>query len=189
VPGGSGWTHASDRWVYRDAQGRIGGLRRIVIRQTASDTVTVVVEGRGTYPVDPSSVPPSVALVLDAASTDGCGVGRFSLSRCAFGNGTRRLACSPLPPIVPCSDPDPNALVACDARNAASVEEAYYASNGTFFAGMCSALPGFMPSPFVSCVTAETSLGYVVATAHPNATVACVWTSNPMPGEPHLVCA
>src|SRR5262249_13329517 len=123
--------------------------RRMVVRQTASDTVTVVVEGRGTYPLDPSSVPPSVALVLDTGSTDGCGVARFSLSRCAFGNGTRRLACSPLPPIVPCSNPDPNALVACDARNAASVEEAYYAANGTFFAGMCSALPGFMPSPFV----------------------------------------
>src|SRR5262249_40738697 len=129
------------------------------------DALDVVVEGRGTYALNPTLGPPTVVLVLDAAAADGSAVARFSVSRCDFAAGATRLGCGSLPPIVPCRKPAADALVVCDAGNAAAAQEAYYAVNATFFSGACSALPGFTPSPFVVCIATGTAVNFVVDTA------------------------
>jgi hypothetical protein len=92
---------------------------------------------------------------------------------------------------------DPSITVEVDACHAVEGELAYFAENTVYVtSGDCTTLPGFAPSPGVSCVLAATTCafggpGFVIRTmsADPNATVhTCTFDSCPASGD-YLVCS
>lgn len=78
------------------------------------------------------------------------------------------------------------ARVMCDARNAATAEEAYYDDMSAYMNGDCSLLPGFDGSPGVTCTATVTGDVFQIQTSHPSSPRSCTWTSNV---SPNLVCS
>src|SRR5262249_8068569 len=82
------------------------------------------------------------------------------------------------------------ARIECDARNAATAEEAYYVDMSAYLNGDCALLPGFDLSPGVTC-TASVSTGplgdtFQIQTSHPSTSKVCTWTSD---ASPNLHCS
>src|SRR5262249_22975675 len=91
--------------------------------------------------------------------------------------------------VGPCHVSDPDDMMICDALNAADAENRYHDTHGSYLAGWCGDLPGFVPSPGVTCSTNLSGLaGFVVTTSHPAGRWPdCVWVSDPAPENPNLV--
>lgn len=79
-----------------------------------------------------------------------------------------------------------NALVAHDARNAASAQEAYFIDNNSYAAD-CGSLPGFTLSEGVSCTATGGASAFTITTTHSGTGYSCTWRSDP--GTENLVCS
>jgi len=207
VPGGAGWTvRPGEQWAYRDPMGEAGGVTRVMIRRVLAPPVPAYANPRLAYAIVVEARAASLALVdvlgatvsLDATALNGrqCADALFAdvlpwhctprgLGRTARCGGARRLG--------PCRVSDPNDMVVCDALGAAAAEDAYFAQSGAYLAGSCTDLPGFVPTPGVTCTTALVGLdgspGFEVATLHPQAFWSCIWLSDPVAGIPKLFCS
>jgi hypothetical protein len=192
APAGTGWTtgRRGSGWRYHGP--RISsGVRRAIVQPSRADASAFDFKAcvRGAFLGAAPARALRVALVLDptTAATGECGEGMLPTSRCRL--GARTFACTPIPPNQSCPNPDPDALIACDARNAAHAQERYFVANQTYYTGDCGGLPGFIPSPSVRCTTIGNDLlGFVIQTEHPSTTQICIWQSQPAPGTPILEC-
>jgi len=79
-----------------------------------------------------------------------------------------------------------NARAESDVRNAATAQEAYFVDNNAYFAGACSALPGFNLSAGVACTCALAGTGFTCTSSHTSGDKTYTWTSNPAAGTPNL---
>jgi hypothetical protein len=159
---------------------------------------------RGSFPVTPAMVtvdpsPPfhgstlQVTLALGAsASNIQCGsvfYNTVQLTRCTFSASGNRVTCSGPPPVGPCHVGDPVDLMICDVVNAAHAEDEYFAAQGVYFTGPCTGLPGFVPSPGVTCYAAGSATAFdVLSTQSAEAPFTCEWLSNAPPTTDKLVC-
>ena len=75
----------------------------------------------------------------------------------------------------------PIASVASVCGDGVVDSEAHYISTHEYVVGVCTDVPGFIASPFVTCVTAPDGLGFIASTAHAQARQACDWRSVPRP--------
>jgi hypothetical protein len=193
VPGDLGWTRTIDgaTWRYRRPPGSSGTVTRADVRllTTEPPTLAVVVQGRGAasdvVPYVPYALV-ALAIDADAAMPGQCGESILTASRCRFAVGGR-LSCGPVPSIRPCAG-DPDALIACDARNCASVQERYFVANSSYYSGDCDALPDFVASPDVSSWTAGSATDFAVVALHLPTGRICNWESAPLPRTPNLTC-
>jgi len=191
IPGGNGWTTRSegDAWSYHDPLGSNDGITRIVVRRKWLTTFAFRIEGRRGAYAPAYRGPVTISLALDAdPGTAACGVARFSMSRCAPSASGRTLRCDPVPPIIPCRDSRPDAILECQVRNAASAEEAYFVLHESYYSGLCDGLPGFDAPVGLSCTAAGTSLTFSIAAAHVAGTEVCIWDSPPTAGTPQMRC-
>ena len=208
VPSGAGWSsRPGGQWAYRDPTGQAGGVTRVTIRPVPAPPVPAYTHPRAAYAIVVEARAAGLALVgvlgatvgLDAASLNGhqCGDALFADVlpwRCTPRGSGRTARCGGARRAGPCRVSDPNDMVVCDALGAAAAEEAYFAGNGSYFAGACANLPGFVPTPGVTCMTAlaaglDGSPGVEIATLHPQAYWSCTWFSDPAAGNPKLSCS
>ncbi len=105
---------------------------------------------------------------------------------CTFSGAGNRVACQGPPPVGPCHIGDPTNLEVCDLMHAVRAEEAYQETHGIYFAGLCSGLPGFTPSPGVGCLASVQNGGFLIRTgASSEWLTTCSWDST---AEPHFGC-
>jgi hypothetical protein len=208
VPGGAGWTaRPGGQWTYRDPTGQAGGVTRVTIRPVPPPPVPAYANPRVAYAIVVEARVDGLALVdvlgatvsLDPAAPNArqCGDALFADVlpwRCTPRGSGRTARCGSARRMGPCRVSDPNDMVVCDALHAAAAEDAYFAETGSYLAGACSDLPGFVPTPGVTCMTAITagldgSPGFEIATLHPQAYWSCTWLSAPSAGNPKLFCS
>jgi hypothetical protein len=193
VPGGPGWRATSEgaTWRYRDPSGQIDGVTAVTVRRSPlTGAVAVTIRGRhARYPLMREALPAKLAVTFapGVPETDQCGESWLARSLCTT-DSSGGLDCVPPVPIRPCSG-DPNQLVRCDLRNAASAQEWRFITTGEYLAGDCRELPGFIGSPGVVCTTASAGITFSAVTAHGSATQACAWVSDPPPGTPTITCS
>ena len=204
VPGGAGWSvRPGGQWSYRDPTGQAGGVTRVSIRRVPAPTVPPYANPRVAYAIIVEARAAGLALVdvlgatvtLDATTLNGhqCGDALFADVlpwHCTPRGWGRTARCGGARRVGPCRVSDPNDMVVCDALGAASAEDAYFAANGSYLAGSCADLPGFVPTPGVTCFMALTvdgdgSPGFEVATLHPQASWSCTWLSA---ANPNFFC-
>jgi len=76
-----------------------------------------------------------------------------------------------------------------DARNAATAQEAYFVDNDSYLSGDCTGLPGFTVSEGVNISCDGDAEAFEITADHTAIPgYSCVYTSNPAPGTPNLVC-
>jgi hypothetical protein len=208
VPGGAEWTvRPGGQWAYRDPTGQAGGVTRVTIRRVLSPPVPAYSDPRLAYAIVVEARAASLALVdvlgatvsLAAAALNGrqCADALFADVlpwHCTPRGSGRNARCGGARRFGACRVSDPSDMVVCDALGAAAAEDAYFAQNGAYLAGSCMDLPGFVPTPGVTCLTAlavdaDGSPGFEVSTLHPQASWSCTWFSDPAAGNPKLSCS
>lgn len=190
IPSGTAWRPAArGGWSYRDPQGTAGGITSVKIKGRGHGAYALKIDGRrGSYAAwaDIRPVHVTVALAVSGAGADACGETYLSLARCGFPASGNTMRCVPPSLQRRCGD-DPDARVRCDAQNAVAAEEAYFEREGRYLSGSCAGLPGFVSSPETICVATGSETDFVLTTAGPNATIACVYDTWPPPAS--LVCS
>jgi hypothetical protein len=194
-------------WSYRASDPASTGITRAVVKEIAPNAAfalprqyAVVIDARrGTYGVtsDRESHVLSVAFAADG-TTDVCAERAFYpwlitqpplepalaepwAPRCRFRHGERTLACTSGPRVGPCRVSLPSDHVICDAQNAAAAEERNRAATGSYLSGPCSALPGFVPSPDVSCTVVAGADDFQLVTHHAGTASTCEWRARTTP--------
>ncbi len=71
----------------------------------------------------------------------------------------------------------------CDGAEETSAHGVVHA-----YSGDRAGLPGFVPSPDVAC-SAIGAATFTLVTSSPTASLVCIYSSPPSPGEPNLVCS
>jgi len=106
---------------------------------------------------------------------------------CKFRSNLRTLECASGPQVGPCRVSGAGDMMACDAENAAAAQEQYRIANGTYYSGACDGLPGFAPSPNVSCTTSGDAIAFSASTSHVDPAIwySCTWNSST---TPNLAC-
>ncbi|HEX9545917.1 MAG TPA: hypothetical protein VF942_01185, partial [Acidimicrobiales bacterium] len=195
VPGGSGWraSPGGKEWAYRDPTGASGGVRQMKLRQVGATPGALAFEIDGTHASLAELtqvVPLKVSVVIDSptATTGQCGETWLRPSLCRLDRAGITLRCGSLPHLFPCRGLRPQALVRCDLGKAVAAEEAYWATNHTYFTGPCRALPGFLPSPGVVCLATGTYRDFTITSSHPSARDGCIWNTCLVPGRPPVFC-
>jgi hypothetical protein len=198
IPEGPGWRVSQNgtSWRYRDPAGQAGGITRIAMRIVPQlvpyprlTKVAFSLAGRGgSFPVTPamvtvdlndftgSTLQVTLTFGPGSVSTFQCGSVYYSTIQpyqCEFSASGDRATCKGPRPGGPCHIGDPDDLIVCDARNAAEAEGVYFAQTGSYRAGSCDDLPGFKPSPDVTCTVIVFDGGFAVATSHPAASRSC----------------
>lgn len=130
-------------------------------------------------------------MAIGAPANQQCGETWYSTvasTHCAFTASGDRMTCSGPPPVGPCHIGDPDDLVVCDLLSAVHAEDQYFAAHGTYVGGACTDLPGFRPSPGVTCTTTGTSTDFTITASHLDALRgSCTWIKNPGDGQ-SLTC-
>jgi hypothetical protein len=205
APGGPGWSARADgrAWTYHASA--IGhDITRVVVKEVAlppalwvpgSSLVvrafSFVVDGRNAdYTFTPGiEMALHVSVSLDASRVDKsrCGEKFFSFPPqgettwgtwfCTLSSSGKTSKCGPAPRLGPCHVGDPNDMVVCDIQNAADAAQAYFAATGTYYTGPCSGLPGFTPTPGVTCTVSgpSTYFNISISASRPGATRWCYW--------------
>ena len=216
APGGVRWRVSSPAasWVYRAANPATSAIVNAVIREVpanpaylaARNLAVSVTARRGTYQATSDLDAHRVTLAFAESGTAAlCAVRSLSPwlitgapgqqpleappwePSCKLRGHGRSLLCTSGPRVGSCRVSSPGDLMACDAERAAEAEDAQHALDGTYHAGPCSELPGFVGSPGIVCEASATPDDFVVTTSHPGAPEAgvCEWTSG---FDPALVC-
>lgn len=210
APSGSAWrTSATGTWAYRATARGTSGITRAVVKRIApnlayvvSKQYSVAIEARrGSY-ASTSDLESHFLMLAFAATgpTQECAVRPFYpwllidapgggepyeaaewMPACKFRGDGRTLECTSGPRVGPCRVSTPNDLLLCDVQNAAAAEERYRADTGSYYDGPCEGLPGFRPSPDVTCTANATPDGFSIHTTSPKATYlsGCTWDSGP----------
>ena len=213
LPGGERWRRSMSggTFRYRDPSGEAGGITRARIRLLAPlvpsanlmKVAFYIVGRRGDYAITPAmvdwgvstgggSLMISIALGDLSPTNQQCGQTVYfaeNATHCTFTASGGAVECTGPPAVGPCHLGDPDDLMVCDLLDAVRSQVRYFSLNGTYFTGSCTALPGFVPSPGVTCATTGTATEFWVTTSHPSATRAfCDWSSSAPSGQ-NLVCA
>ena len=188
MPAGAGWTTSPSTWRYRDPSGLLDASVRHF--DSTGATRVAVRSRRGAYALTQDTFPAKVSLAFapGVPTAEQCGEAWVGPGLCTTNGSGSVLSCIPPRSLRVCSG-DPSALVRCDLQNAARAQEAQFAVTGDYIAGACTSIPGFVPSPFVTCTTTGDRVEFMVMTAHPSLLfVLCRWESNPAPGARQMVC-
>lgn len=202
LPGGDAWTTSSRSWTYRDPTGSQAGIVSVRILRRADGLLSWRIDGRHMpLALTPDDLPFNGQLrvtltVAPGASPSGAGCGEVYWPtllidpQCAFDRTGHAARCGGPAPELACSPGDPDQMVDCGVHSAARAQGIFYSMHGTYFTGLCDALPGFDPLPGLQCTTIGGPAAFSAIAWHPQMTyvAGCHWTSNPLPGKPNYSC-
>jgi hypothetical protein len=202
-------------WTYRAAGSDVSQIKRAVVKEIAPNLAYVaprqyailIDARRGTYDSTSDLESHFVMLAFAATgTTDQCAVRPFYpwlftgipgvdpyeaadwMPACKFRSNGRSLDCTSGPRVGPCRVSMPNDLLLCDVQNAAAAQPQYRDATGSYYDGPCEGLPGFIPSPGVTCTARGTADAFTIETYSADATYlsGCIWSSI---ANPNLVCS